>query len=870
MKTVILGHAGADFDCVASMAGLSRLYAGAVPVLPSSLEPNVEEFLRLYEGRFRFVRAPLSALLKEDISTIVLADTIVPARLGEYEALLQGPRRRLIAYDHHEPSSASLEHVDEGHIQECGATTSIVTAALRQEMIPVNPDEATLLALGIYEDTGSLLFPETTAYDVEQAAYLLKAGASLSMVARYVTTYLTPEQQNALETALNSIQVATVSGTQAAFAMVRAERNVGNLSVIVHRLAQIVKADAVFLLYETPQALYLLARSDRFLNVAELLAPFGGAGRVHAAAAVLRDGTTAQQARERLEDIIGTRHAQWREVVADIMTPHPTVIAQDRPAAEALAMMVNLGFSVLPVDRGGRIVGVVAKKALEKQSLARLQQKPVRYFTNTRLPRVTVTATVEELIQAFGTYNTGLLLVMDDEQLLGVISRSDVLRYLNSTAHPQSAVDTSNVRVIGEAEIDRLGGAGTADILKTIGRVGEEQENRAYLVGGSVRDILLGRQPNDFDIVTEKDVSAVAAAVADKVGTHVISYGRFMTHKVHIGGRFYDFAAARLEYYDFPGSLPTVAPASLVKDLLRRDFTINALAMSLTASDFGRVVDASGGLADLEQGIVRMTYPDSFIEDPARILRGVRVAVRLGFTMDKDTEAKARDALQLGLLSVRRNKRAQDEFKELLAGAESVQCIMALSALGCGLTGLPLVPPRKAKRELLSSLEQERLRGEDIHDPLPWLAPLLVWLGDIRSDTLQAILKDFGLSDRMAASCRSWQARERQLRCALLEGEEPVSAIAHLIARTPLPAVSVARARLGLAGAVGAKARILLETALARLAEPPLVSGNDVLALGISEGRTVGGLLERMRTMQMDGIIRSRDEALASLKAILR
>ncbi len=94
-------------------------------------------------------------------------------------------------------------------------------------------------------------------------------------------------------------------------------------------------------------------------------------------------------------------------------------------------------------------------------------------------------------------------------------------------------------------------------------------ENRAYLVGGSVRDILIGRPPNDFDIVTEKDVSGVAAAVAKAFDTSVISYGRFMTHKVRIRQREYDFAAARLEYYDFPGSLPTVAPASLMKDLLR-------------------------------------------------------------------------------------------------------------------------------------------------------------------------------------------------------------------------------------------------------------------------------------------------------------
>lgn len=863
MKTVILGHAGADFDCVASMAGLSRLYAGAVPVLPGSLEPNVEEFLRLYEGHFRFVRVPAPALLKEDIGTVILADTMIASRLGEYKGILSLPGVRLIAYDHHEPSSASVAHIDDGHIRKCGATASLVTSALREHLVPVNPDEATLLALGIYEDTGSLLFPETTAFDVEQAAYLLKAGASLSMVARFVTTYLAPDQQTVLENALTNTQVRTVAGAQIAFAVVHAERNVGNLSVIVHRLAQIIKAEALFLVYQTPQALYVLGRSDRLLNVAELLAPLGGAGRIHAAASILRDGTSAEAAQQQIVSAIGERRAQRHLVVRDIMTPYPATVSQDRVAEEALQEMINLGFSVLPVERDGHIVGIVSKKALEKASLSRLQQKPVHYFLNTRIPTVSLSATVEELIEAFGLYNTGLLLVMESGHLLGVVSRSDVLRYLNSTEHPQSVVGSSGPLVIARAELDRLGGSGTSQTLAKIGQIADAKENRAYLVGGSVRDVLLGRTPNDFDIVTEKDVSGVAVAVAASFGTNVISYGRFMTHKVRIHEREYDLAGARLEYYDFPGSLPTVAPASLMKDLLRRDFTINALAMSLSESDFGSVVDATGGLNDLESRTIRMTYPDSFIEDPARILRAVAVQIRLGFSLDDSTREKAKEALELGLLNVRLNKRAQDEFKGLLSGDTRAACITALCSLGCGLVGLPLVPPRAEKLRLLGTLERLVDADTKVPDAPPWVAPFLVWLGDIPSDELQEVLKDFGLSDRAAMTCRSWQRKERALRSLLGQKSCSASAVAARLEGVPMPILSILDAHLTVSNCD--EHRGFLKKVLSLMNEPALVSGEDIMRLGIHEGQRVGLLLGDVRRRQLDGLIASRDEALAYL-----
>lgn len=848
------------------MAGLSRLYMGAVAVLPTSLEPNVEEFLRLYEGRFRFVRTPAAVLLRDEIETIVLADTIVASRLGEYRALLDHPDIRLVAYDHHELSSASLQHIDEGHIQKCGATASLVTAALRSQFVPVNPDEATLLALGIYEDTGSLLFPETTAFDVEQAAYLLKAGASLSMVARFVTTYLVPKQQAALETALSSVTVQTVAGAEIAFTHVEAARNVGNLSVIVHRLSQIVRSDAIFLLYRTPQALYVLGRSDRFLNVAELLAPLGGAGRVHAAASILRDNTSMETAQARILDNIAARRTQRRQVVREIMTPDPVVIPDDEPAAGALETMVNLGFSVLPVQRDGKLVGIVAKKALEKTSLVRLREKPVRYFLNAHLPAVSALATTEELVQAFGTYGTGLLLVMEEEHLIGVVSRSDLLRFLNRTSRPQAVAEVSPARTISREDMDRLGGTGIAQTLARIGQIGETLGNPCYLVGGSVRDILLGVAPKDFDVVTEKDVSGVAAAVASAFSTEVISYGRFMTHKVRIAGREFDFAGARLEYYDYPGSLPTVAPAPLMKDLLRRDFTVNALAMSLASRDFGTIIDATGGLSDLNSRMVRITYPDSFIEDPARILRAVATQARFGFRLEAETASKAHEALELGLLNVRRNKRAQDEFKEMLSGGHAVACVRGLSELGLALLGLPLARPRSSKLRLLAALDGEPADGEGTVKEQPWMAPLLVWLGRIHGDKLREILKDFGLNDRSAAACRSWQHKEGALRRLLRSPTRQVSAVAEKLQGLPDAILRILAARLMTSGAT--EQRQYLEEVLRRSRAPVLLTGQDVVHLGVREGPVVGCRLDQVRRLQLDGVLHSRAEALAYLRTL--
>jgi tRNA nucleotidyltransferase (CCA-adding enzyme) len=288
--------------------------------------------------------------------------------------------------------------------------------------------------------------------------------------------------------------------------------------------------------------------------------------------------------------------------------------------------------------------------------------------------------------------------------------------------------------------------------------------------------------------------------------------------------------------------------------------------MSLSGKDFGTIVDATGGLRDLESGVIRMTYPDSFIEDPARILRAISIQMRLGFALDEETRQKAREALELGLLNLRRNKRAQDEFKEMLAGVGSSGRMRALCTLGCRLLGLPLTSPGPSTYRLLSALESANPPQSDFPEAPDWVAPLLVWLGHTPAHELQPILKDFGLNDRLSAACSSWRTRESAVRRDLSQASAQPSDIAAKLARLPTPVVLILQARLAVAAST--EAQKLLARVLSSMAEPPLISGADLAALGVRQGREVGKLLERVRNLQLNGVLQSREAALAYLRTL--
>jgi tRNA nucleotidyltransferase (CCA-adding enzyme) len=189
-------------------------------------------------------------------------------------------------------------------------------------------------------------------------------------------------------------------------------------------------------------------------------------------------------------------------------------------------------------------------------------------------------------------------------------------------------------------------------LIKMAGQLAAERRLGIYLVGGVVRDILLGRANSDLDLVVEGDAAELAESLAREVGGRIVVHRRFGTAKIRTQNLVIDVAMARAESYDHPGALPSVRPGSIQDDLARRDFTINAMALRLDPGDFGKLVDPFNGQKDLESRLIRILHDRSFTDDATRMLRAVRYEQRFGFRLETSTENLLRqNVTMLGTIS---------------------------------------------------------------------------------------------------------------------------------------------------------------------------------------------------------------------------
>jgi tRNA nucleotidyltransferase (CCA-adding enzyme) len=199
-------------------------------------------------------------------------------------------------------------------------------------------------------------------------------------------------------------------------------------------------------------------------------------------------------------------------------------------------------------------------------------------------------------------------------------------------------------------------------ILKASSTLAYKMDCKIYLVGGVVRDLILGRKVFDLDIVVEKDAIAFARTLADCLKTEFNKHHAFGTATVCYNGHKIDFATARVEKYSHWGALPKVMPATLASDLFRRDFTINAMAISLNKNDYGKIIDLYNGLHDLRKGVLRILHQKSFLDDPTRILRAIRFEQRFGFKIEEHTFSLMKEAIAANALKFVNPHRLRDEI----------------------------------------------------------------------------------------------------------------------------------------------------------------------------------------------------------------
>jgi tRNA nucleotidyltransferase (CCA-adding enzyme) len=364
-----------------------------------------------------------------------------------------------------------------------------------------------------------------------------------------------------------------------------------------------------------------------------------------------------------------------------------------------------------------------------------------------------------------------------------------------------------------------------------------------YLVGGAVRDILLGGRPFDLDLVVEGDAAALAASLGDAVLVH----DRFGTATVTVNGISYDIAAARSETYAQPGALPDVAPAPLEEDLKRRDFTVNAIAVALTGSRAGIVSAAPHSLEDLDARLLRALHERSFVDDPTRMLRLARYRARLGFEVEARTREMVAEAVGRGALGTVSGPRIGTELRLLAREQDPVRALSILRELDLD---RPLDPrfglndPELARRALAllpSGGRVDRLVLAVASRPIP---------GPELAAMLDAL--EFEAEDRDAIVAAA--TRSESLARSLGAAERP-SQIADAARGAEQELVALAGA-LGPAGAARAWLSELRHVALE-------IDGGDLLGHGIREGPSVGRGLRAALAAKLDGQARGREDELA-------
>lgn len=369
------------------------------------------------------------------------------------------------------------------------------------------------------------------------------------------------------------------------------------------------------------------------------------------------------------------------------------------------------------------------------------------------------------------------------------------------------------------------GGTRLLDALATTGAPG-------FVVGGAVRDLLLGRPPRELDVVVEDDVDELAAALGGAIVTH----DRFGTATVTVEEGTFDLARARSETYPAPGALPDVLPATLREDLLRRDFTVNAIAL---APD-GELFALDGALDDLQEGRLRVLHDASFADDPTRLWRLARYVARLGFTVDPHTDELARAAVRAGALATVSGARIGNEVRLALREPDPHAALRAAA-------GLELLPEGIADPGALAERAAALLPPEGRTD----LLVLAGWTCHMGPATLPTWLDSlaFPATDR-AVVLAAASAPHR------LTFPERPSALAHAMRGEPVEAVALAGA-----GGDARQARRWLSDLRGVTLD---ISGDDLLAAGVAPGPGVGVALRRALDARLDGEAPDRDRQLRS------
>lgn len=864
--TLITCHANADFDAFAALVAAQYLYPDALLFFPGTQERSLHAFYT-ETAQFMYNFKKHEDIDWDAIDRLVIVDARQRARVSHAHRLLQRENVEVHLWDHHPDSSDDIQSAH-SRVASVGAVTTLLLREIRARGLSISCQDATVLGLGIYSDTGSFTFSSTTPEDFHAAAWLREQGMDVNDVADLAAQELTSAHVHALNGLLESVATYEFKGVAVAIAEAFMENYLGDFAYLAHKLMEMERFEVLFALGHMGDKVQVVARSRReAVDVGRICAALGGGGHAYAASASVRDRTLPEARDEILRQLYAQSNPDKR--AGDYMSSPPVGIEEHKTIKEAEELMLRFGLKAVPVFQAGtrRCVGLLDAQTASRAVAHGLNYLCLDIYMQRAVRALRQDAPLSEIIEIIVGARQRLVPIVEGEEVVGVVTRTDLINVFmeDPGGVPVPLREKRKERNVAKLMRARLPKDCMA-LLERVGALGDKLGLAVYVVGGFVRDLLLDRPNLDIDLVVEGNGIAYARELARELGGRVREHQEFLTAVVifkdaGMRERRIDVATARLEYYQHPAAMPTVELSSIRMDLFRRDFAINALAVRLGKGVFGLLADFFGGQRDIRARLIRVLHTLSFVEDPTRCLRAVRFEQRYAFRLGTGTEKLIKNALNLKLMDKLSGARLFHELKLVFEETDPVVCLERLDNLGILQAIHPQLALYPLKTDLLRSLKDildwHRLLYFD-DDPQPWFVYLLGLCRNLTYQEAAGVFTRLGIPQAQKSEALNLRERTRDILPKLEAWQARggrTSELCAMLRTIPLE---------GLLYLMGHAAQEETRRKLSRYIttwrrEKVDVTGADLMSMGLSPGPLFGKILRRVLAAKLDGEAPTRE-----------
>jgi tRNA nucleotidyltransferase (CCA-adding enzyme) len=864
MKIVITHH-NPDFDAFASAYAALRLYNCDKIIISNTVENNLGKYLEEADFGIPYIRASEKIIneYSEKIELLIITDCKLKSRL-KYLSNIIDKSERIIIYDHHHTDNIDIE-ADEIYLEKIGATTSIITEKLKEKQMSITKDEATLLMMGIYEDTGFLTFNTTTPADMYAAAYLLEQGGNLNLVSEYIRRELSKEQVLLLNELIINTTILMIDKLFIGITQANTEEFFGDIAFLAHKLVEMENFDALFVLVRSGDRIVMVgrSRSDK-VDVSRILYYFGGGGHPYAASAIVKD-ITLNEAILKLKNVI---HDQVSPIkyARDLMTSPVKYVQTSQKIIDAFDLFMKYNLNVMPVVKDGKTVGLILRRDILHSIKHELQNEPVDSIMQIEFETATPDTPVDEIKDIMLLKNQKMVPIETDGKLVGVVTRTDLLRLMKEEIikMPRFANEKAEMagffksRNVAELLKDRLPEY-YFTILKSIGKIADELELNAYVVGGFVRDLLMNHENFDIDIVVELDATILAKEFAKTYNGRIATHDKFKTAVVILPDHTrIDFATARSEYYNMPASAPEVEISSIKNDLFRRDFTINAMAIKINGKSFGILLDFYGGQRDIIDKKIRVLHNLSFIDDPSRGLRAIRFAVRYNFEIGPHTNKLLKHAIYLKLFDKIPGNRFFLETKYILSEDNYLDAIKMMTNYGIMKFYIEKFKLDDIKIQTFINFEKY-LTWYSVQCDKPvnhFLVRLLILFSDLKLPEFQKVCDRFEINKDLKTAICTGFGKSKHI-ASKIKKYRPVKKSEIFFLFHDLKDEYI----LFISSILGDDYEDLIRDYITEIRNvTTYIDGNDLKKIGIPPSKIYQEIFKQLTILKLDGIIESRED----------